>query len=100
MDTGSREQRKGAPEDLSEEFFKIVARIVDFGDFAPNDPALRDLIVRMTALGQSVDAITLVHRSSGFGEKEAQHLIERIESAADRVFYATGLRPAVRPQSG
>jgi hypothetical protein len=99
MDTRSREGYFGPPEDLSEEFFRIVAHSVEFGDFAP-DTALRDRVVRLTARGRSAEAISLVRRNSGLCEEEAQELIKQVESAADRVFYATGLRPSIRPRAG
>jgi hypothetical protein len=100
MDTGSREGYFGPPEDFSEEFFRIVSHSVEFGDFAQDDTALRDRVVRLTARGRSAEAISLVRTNSGLGEEEAQQLIKQVESAADRVFYATGLRPSIRPRAG
>ena len=97
MDTEPNEGYLATPGDLSEEFFRMVVGSVEFGEFAPDDTTLYDRVVRLTARGQSADALGIVRRNSGLGEKEAQELISRIESAADRVFYATGLRPSIRP---
>jgi hypothetical protein len=100
MDTDSSECHFGPPEDFSEAFFRIVARSVEFGGFAQDDTELRDRVVRLTTRGRSAEAISLVRKSSGLGEGEAQGLIKQVEFAADRVFYATGLRPSIRPQAG
>lgn len=100
MANGSPERHLDLPEDFSEEFFKIVVRSVDFRGFAPGDLALRTLVVRLTSRGRSPEAITLVRSTSGLGEKESEDLIERVENAADRVFYATGLRPSLREHDG
>jgi len=89
-----------SPEDFSEEFFKILAQSAEFGGFAADDLALRDRIARLTAYGQSAAAISLVLVNSDLSEKEAQDLVQRIECASDRVFYATGLRPSLRNALG
>jgi hypothetical protein len=89
-------------EDFSEEFFKLVARSVEFGGFGSEDSALRYRVVRLASHGRLAEAITLVRGNSGRSENEARDLIKRIEYAADRAFYATGLRPSLKsaPDAG
>jgi hypothetical protein len=84
---------------LSERFFEVVLGTVEFGGFASDSLALRDRIVRLVAYDRTEEALRLVCTTSNFGDLAARALIERVESACDRVFYATGLRPSLAGSS-
>jgi hypothetical protein len=85
----------GPVQGLSEEFFRILGRRVEFEGVFQGDASLRERVLRLVARGRSEEAVQLLRNNSDLSEREAGDLVERIGSIADQVHYATGLRPTL-----
>ena len=92
-DSGSKFGDPATDLSSSEKFMAIVKATVEFGPDLPDVPGLKEEIVRLTVLGKPEKAMEVVRTSSTMSASETEALVENIGLAADRAFYATGLRP-------